>query len=95
MSDGTAGGIGILLAVPLFLASLGAMAAGIILTIRLRKDWSLIILTGMSVLFIAEILTEYGSTAFYNSVPILYGIGCIAISGVWFLILRRRRFQRP
>lgn len=92
MGSGAAGYIGFFVAIPLFLALLVAMAAGIILSARLWKHWPLVILSGMSVLFIAEIFTEYGSTAFYNAFPIVYGIGVVSITGAWFLVLRKRKF---
>ena len=92
MTSGTAGGLGFLVAIPLFLASLAAMVGGMVLTVRLWNDWFLVSLSGMSLLFLAEIITEYGTTAFYNAVPVVYGVGVVAISGVWFLVLRRRRF---
>ena len=95
MGSGMAGGLGFLVAIPLFLVSLAAMLVGIVQSLRFWKEWSLVILTGMSILFIAELVTEYGSTAFYNAVPIVYGVGVVAISGVWFLVLRRRRFPQP
>lgn len=93
-ASGTAGGLGFLVAIPLSLASLVAMVSGLVLTIRLWKDWSLIILSGMSLLFIAELLSEYGSAAFYNAVPVVYGAGVVAISGAWILVLRRRCVPR-
>ncbi len=92
MDSGTAGGLGFLVALPLFLTSLLAMVFGVVLSVRLWKDWSLVNLSGMSLLFIVELLTEVGSTAFYNAVPVVYGIGVVVIFGVWFLVLRRRRF---
>jgi hypothetical protein len=92
MGSGTAGGLGFLVAIPLFLASLMAIVSGIVLSLRLWRDWPLITLSGMSILFLVEFFTEYGSTAFYNAVPVVYGVGVVAISGTWFLVLRRRRF---
>ena len=92
MDSGTAGGLGFLVAIPLFLASLMTIVSGIVLSVRLWKDWPLITLFGMSVLFLAEFFTEYGSTAFYNALPVVYGVGVFAISGAWFLVVRRRRF---
>jgi hypothetical protein len=92
MDDGTAGGLGFLVIIPLSLASLAAIVVGIVLSVRIWNEWALVILSGMSLLFIAEVFTEYGSTAFYNAVPVAYGIGVTAISVVWFLVLRRRRF---
>src|SRR5438445_514936 len=67
MDSSTAAGLGFLVAIPLFLASLGAMVVGIVLSIRNWKDWTLVLLSAISLLFVAEILTEYGSTGFYNA----------------------------
>ncbi|PYT37662.1 MAG: hypothetical protein DMF52_01800 [Acidobacteria bacterium] len=39
---------------------------------------------------ITESLTGYGSTTFQNAVPVAYGVGVAAMSGMWFLVLRRR-----
>ncbi|MCH7603193.1 MAG: hypothetical protein IIB54_10530 [Planctomycetes bacterium] len=94
MDSGIAGGLGFLVAIPLFLTSLVAMVSGLVLSVRLWKDRPLVILSGMSILFIAEFLTEYGSTAFYNAVPVVYGVGVVAISSVWFLVLRRRQLPQ-
>ena len=90
--EGTAALLGFFVAIPLVIASIAAMVVGIILCVRLWKKWPLVILSGMSILFIAELFTEYGSTAFYNAVPIVYGVGVLVISGLWFLVLRRRHF---
>lgn len=94
MDDNTAAGLGFLVAIPLAIASLVAMVVGIVLSIRIWEDWSLVILSGMSLLFVAGMLTEYGSTAFYNAVPFVYGIGVVAISGAWFLVRRKSRFPQ-
>lgn len=92
MDSTTAAGLGFLVAIPLFVASLGAMVVGVVQCVRLWKHWPLVILSGMSVLFIVELFTEYGSTAFYNAAPVVYGVGVVAISSAWFLVLRRRQF---
>lgn len=94
MDPGSAGGLGILVAVPLFLVSLAAMVSGLLLSVRLWKDWSLRILSGMSILFLVEFLFEYGSAGFYNAVTGLYGVGVVAISGAWFVGVRKRRFPQ-
>ena len=88
---GGAGGILLLLG-PLILASIIAMLAGILMTIRLWKHWPLMVIAGMTVLLIADIFTEYGSVAFQNTVPIVYSVAASLMSGLWFLFLRRRRF---
>jgi uncharacterized membrane protein YuzA (DUF378 family) len=53
---------------------------------QLPKPWSLVLLSGMSVLFVAALLTGYGSMA----ISIVYGAGVVALSGVWFLKFRKR-----
>ncbi len=80
---------------PLILASLVVMLIGIVLSVRLWRHWALLILSIMSVLYVAEMVFEYGSSAFYNAVPVVYGIGVVTICGVWFLILRGKRFPPP
>ncbi len=68
MDDNTAASLGFLVAILLAIASLVAMVVGIVLSIRIWEDWSLVILSGMSLLFVAEMLAEYGPTALYNAV---------------------------
>ena len=89
-ADG-AGAILILL-LPIILPSFIAMLAGIVLSICLWKHWPLTILAGSSVLFITEQSTQFGSTVFDGAVPFVYGLGVAAMSGFWFLSLRRRHF---
>lgn len=95
MDSGTAGGLGFLVAIPLFFASLAAMVSGIVLSVRLWQDRLLLALSGLSVLYIVQFMTEFGSTAFSNSVPVVYGVVACVSSGVWFLVLRRKRLPRP
>ena len=78
----------------LFLPFLGvafiAMLVGIVLSIGLWKHWPLLIIAGSSVLLITAYATQFGSTAFREVVPVAYGIGVAAMSGFWFLSLRRQ-----
>lgn len=90
MDSGIAGGLGFLIFIPLSLASLAAIVVGIVHTIKLYHHWQLIILSVLSVMFLAEMFTEYGSVMFYNIVPIFYGVITCAFSLVWFGILRKR-----
>src|SRR5262245_7900353 len=92
MDEGTAMLLGRLVALPLILGSLVALVARIVLCVRLWKHWPLVILSGMSVLLIARILTQYGGIALFKRVAIVYSVGVVAISGLWFLALRRRHF---
>lgn len=90
MGNGVAGGLGFLVMIPLAIASLMAMVVGIGYSARLYHHWPLVFLSLLSILFVAEMVTEYGPVAFYNMVPVLYGASTCAFSLVWFLILRKR-----
>ena len=81
------------LTIPLVLASGGAMLVGVVLSLYLWKQRPLLVLSGMSVLLVAVMLTEFGSTKmFFKTVALIYGSVAVVISGMWFLVLRRRRF---
>lgn len=84
--EGAAALLGFFVAIPLVVASFVALVGGIVLGMKLPKHWSLVLLPGMSILFVAALLTGYGSTA----ISIVYGAGVVSVSGVWFLILRKR-----
>ena len=64
MDTGIAGGLGFLVVIPLSMASLVAMVIGIGYTIRLYHHWPLVALSLLSVLFVAELVAEYGSIKF-------------------------------
>jgi len=93
LNEGTAILLGLGVLLPLFLLSGVAMIFGIVLSVLLRS-WPLVVLAAMSVLAVAEFAGEYGPVAFSNVVPIVYGLVAVAISGRWFLILRRRLTAR-
>ncbi|OFW09457.1 MAG: hypothetical protein A3G20_07000 [Acidobacteria bacterium RIFCSPLOWO2_12_FULL_59_11] len=95
MDPGTAGVLGFLVAIPLALASLAALVVGVVLSLLLWRHWPLLLLSGMTVLFVAEIIAEVGPAAFYNAAPFLYGIGSLAICGIWFSVLRGKTFPVP
>ena len=81
------------LTIPLVLASGGAMLVGVVLSLYLWKQRPLLVLSGMSVLLVAALLTEFGSTKmFFKTVALIYGSVAVVISGMWFLVLRRRHF---
>jgi hypothetical protein len=91
-NTGTAGVLGFFVVFPLGVGSLAATIVGTVLCVRLGWDPLLLVLSACSILFLVESAAGFGPTAFYNALPIAYGIGAIAVSGVWFLVLRRRRF---
>jgi hypothetical protein len=89
MGTGTAGGIGILIMVPLSIASIGAMIAGLVYTVILFKHWPFVLLSLLSLLFIAEVVTEFGPVVFYNLVPVIYGIITSIFGFLWFTAGRK------
>jgi hypothetical protein len=95
MNSGAAGVLGFLVAIPLAVASIAALVVGIVLSLLLWRHWPLLLLTGMTILFVTEVVTEAGTTAFYNAAPFLYGIGSLAICGIWFFVVRGRAFSAP
>jgi len=92
MDTGAAGVLGFLVAIPLALASIVALVAGVVLSFVLWRHWPLPLLAVMTVLLVAELVLEAGPVAIYNAVPFLYGIGTLIICGIWFSVLRGRMF---
>ena len=90
MDSGIAGGLGFLVFIPLFIATLAAMVIAIGYTIKLYHHWPLIILSILSVIFVAEVFTEYGPVMFYNIVLIVYAVSTTLISLTWFFIYRHK-----
>jgi hypothetical protein len=64
-----------------------------VLSLVLRRQWTLAVLAGMSILLIPTLFSSYGSTAFHTTIDIVYGVGVTGLSGSWFLVLRWR--HRP
>lgn len=95
MDSGAAGVLGFLVAIPLALASLVALIIGIVLSLLLWRHWPLPLLSGMTILFVAEMIVEAGPTMLYNAAPFLYGVGNLAICGIWFSVLRGKTFPTP
>jgi hypothetical protein len=89
MSAGTAGGIGFLVLIPLSVLSITALLIGIWYAVRLRHNIPLIMLAILSILFVVEVITEFGSPLFYNSVNWIYGLIAIFLPLWWFFIKRK------
>jgi Ca2+/Na+ antiporter len=90
MSSGVAGGIGFLVLIPLSLAALVSVPTGIYLSIVLRKDIVSPLLSVLTILMLAEVITEAGSVAFYNATAWVYGFLVIILEASWFLVRRWR-----
>ena len=93
--EGTTVLLGYFVAIPLVLASFVALLSGIVLCLRLWKHWPLVILSAMSVLFVAALFIGHGSATFYYAVSITYSAGVVAICARWFLILRTKGIPTP
>ncbi|MDR8394434.1 hypothetical protein NC796_25030 [Aliifodinibius sp. S!AR15-10] len=92
MDTGTAGGIGFLILIPLALLALISIPAGIILSMKYRKDYVLLFLAFITILYVVEIMTEAGTAQFYNLTLSLYGISGIMFVASWFLFRRKRYY---
>jgi len=86
MDDVTAAGLGFFVVIPLVGAWFIALVIGIVLSIRPPRHWALVILAVMSALFVSGLFIGVGQT----EISIVYGVGVVAISGCWFLIIRKR-----
>jgi hypothetical protein len=86
MSTATAGGIGLLIFVPLSVLGIIGLLAGILSTAIFRLGFQLSLLSVMSLLFLAEAIGEFGSWWFYNGSILLYGTASILMSLRWFLL---------
>ena len=82
MGPGVAGGIGILVGVPLSVAAIAAMGIGLVYSIILYRHWPFVVLSILTILFAMEIVAEFGPVGIYNLVPIIYGI----ITSIFWLV---------
>jgi hypothetical protein len=89
MSTGTAGSIGFLILIPLSIISAIALLVGLLYAIRLRQHMPLTVLAILSVLFVVEVISEFGPSLFYNSVNWIYGSIAIFMPLWWFFIKRK------
>ena len=82
-----AAGLLIMIGAPLILIALVALGIGIVVTIQYPNP-ALLVLSGASVLFLVEMVGEYGSADFYNAAPAIYGVVAVGISAVSLLNLQ-------
>ena len=80
----------VLVFLPIIAAALVAVLVGVLLSIRLWRHWPLPTISGCTALMVAIYLPEIGAPGFQKAVAIAYGVGVAAMSGYWFLNLRRR-----
>ena len=90
MGTGTAGGVGMFVALPLYVGSLLAMLTGIGFAFRLRDELGLVILSGLAILFMANFFTEAVPAPVANYVPVGYGAVVVTVCCVWFFRGRSR-----
>ena len=84
MDSGTAGFIGLVVAVPLTGFAAGAMVLGILLSLPNWRHWPLPVLSLMSVLLVAGTVADYGSVTRQNAAPVVYGAVSAGTSSIWF-----------
>lgn len=93
MDTGTAGGVGLLLLVPLTIAAIVAVVIGIRHTLHQWRHWPLVVCSVFSALYLVVFLTEVGPDWFRNLLPVAYGLTMVALALRWFMSLRRRQGQ--
>lgn len=86
----TAAALGFSVGIPLTMISLLLMVIAILYTVFLRRNKPLVGLSLITILFIIEMLGEYGPPFLYNVSPIIYGTVSITITILWFLVYRKR-----
>jgi hypothetical protein len=92
MDGGTSGGIGFLVLIPLALIALISAPFGVYLSVVLRQDAVLPLLSILTILMLVELLTEAGSVKFYNASVLVYGILVLVLEASWFLLRRWRAY---
>jgi len=93
MDNGTAGTIGFLILVPLFLIWLITNIAGLWLAIKLWHYSEFRILTCTTLIVIIEMLSEAGPAELYNTVLLLYAVITTILPLRWFFV-RRKQFDQ-
>jgi predicted Na+-dependent transporter len=92
MDSGTAGGIGFLVLIPLAIVALVAVPIGVFYSVVFWRDGVLPLLSILTILMVAEAVTEAGSVEFYNATGLVYGILVLVLEASWFLLRRRRAY---
>lgn len=94
LDSGTAGGIGFLVLIPLTSAALVVIPIGFFYSIVYWRDGVLPLLSILTILMIAEVVTESGSVEFYNATGLVYGILVLMLEASWFLLRRQRAYPK-
>lgn len=85
MDTGTAGGVGLLVLVPLVLFMLVYVPRGLYLAIALRTDMNLVALSVLTVSWIVAMLTKPGPAVLRYALSIVYGCVVLFLITMWFL----------
>ena len=83
MDQGWAILLGILVGVPLFMASFGALAFGIIYSILHWRNWRLLLLSFLSILLILVLIAEVSPPIIDNVAGSIYGLAVTVLSSYW------------
>jgi hypothetical protein len=92
LDSGTAGGIGLLLLVPLALMSMVTAPIGVYRTLGFRHDAALWTLSLITVLMVVQLFAELGPVQVQNLVWLGYGVLVFLLQASWFLVRRRRAY---
>jgi hypothetical protein len=82
-------GYGMILGLPLAMASMGSIPVGLALAAYLRRDWALPVLAAATIAVVAVFVADSSGRTTTNVLAFAYGALVLALDGLWFL--RRRR----
>jgi len=85
-------GLSLMVLIPLAIASLVAVPVGVILSIMVGRELTLIVLSILSVVVVVVVIGEYGNSTLRNSLLGVYGLLAFVLPACWFVV-RRKRFQ--
>lgn len=89
LGTGAAGGVGILVALPLFLLGATALIAGIAWTYAARDDRVLLLLAGLGLLYLGNVMLEFVPLPYANAIPVVFGLVAVVGAAAWFTGRRR------
>lgn len=87
LDTGTAGGIGLLIVLPLYALAVAAMGAGLVLAVRLRDERRLCALGGLAVLVLLNFVADPLPAGLASIPPVVYGLFAVG----WAIGWSRRR----
>ncbi len=87
----SAAALGFFIAIPLTLLALLLLALAVIYTLFFHRHRLLLTLSAAALLFMVEMVGEYGPVLLYNATPLIYGVITTTICATWFICAEKKR----